>query len=119
MLGQVSYLIDLHVFLGRKFSPATRQSASTTDGIYGMVPQVSHGSQAPAASHKAAPHGSRSTRQSILDVEREAVESTLHGSVELQNLHRVMQNGYKLYDKCGRRWRPCKPALLLPHGAHG
>lgn len=34
-------LIDLHVFLGRKFKVATSTTSLDEDGVYGRVPQVS------------------------------------------------------------------------------
>ena len=44
------FLIDLHVFLGRKFIPSTKRTGTVTDGVFGGVPQASyktnfHGSQ--------------------------------------------------------------------------
>ena len=90
---QVPYLIDLHVFLGRKFMPATKRTSAEIDGVYGHVPQVSR----PALGREAAIDGRFA--QGILDEERESVERLISGSVDLKNQHQVMMNSYKLYDK--------------------
>ncbi|EDQ91298.1 uncharacterized protein MONBRDRAFT_20053 [Monosiga brevicollis MX1] len=72
---ELPYVVDLHVFLGRKFKPALKRSKREEDGLFGAVPQ------------------------SVLDEDREAVESHLKGSVDLQSLHKVMINSYKNYDR--------------------
>eukprot|EP00045_Choanoeca_perplexa_P011999 m.129277 g.129277 ORF g.129277 m.129277 type:complete len:798 (-) comp15845_c2_seq3:43-2436(-) len=72
---EMPFLIDLHVFLGRKFTPATKRTGDVMDGVFGAVPQA------------------------LLDEERESVTNLLANSVELTNMLGVMTNSYKLYDK--------------------
>ena len=79
---EFSYVIDLHLFLGRPLKPAAQhlaaaeaqeQQGDPADGYYGRVPGV------------------------LLEDAVEAVERLVQSSVELEGLHRAAQNSNKAY----------------------
>ncbi|XP_076020230.1 ATP-dependent RNA helicase DDX54 [Genypterus blacodes] len=72
---EMPYVYDLHLFLGRPLQLATLEHTQDSDGVCGRVPQC------------------------ILDDEGSHLMTAHENSLDLQNLQRISENGYKQYLK--------------------
>ncbi len=93
------YVIDLHVFLGRKMKIAAKETSPEEDGVLGRVPRV-------RMERGAVLEASLITAfyQAVIDDQNDAIHSLHTLNTDLAASGKNMNNAYQKYDSWVERW---------------